>query len=94
MIFCNIFTLFYYKTGTAGQEVIDGIEGTEDADVLTEVARYDLNGRKISSPQKGINIIRQSDIKNYFQALKIYNQALKINNQAMKIYFQGMKIIL
>jgi hypothetical protein len=50
-----------FKTGTASQEVIDGIEGTEDADVLTEVARYDLNGRKISSPQKGINIIRQSD---------------------------------
>ena len=50
-----------FKTGTASQEVIDGIEGTEDAAVLTEVARYDLNGRKISSPQKGINIIRQSD---------------------------------
>jgi len=50
-----------FKTGTAGQEVIDGIEGTEDADILTEVARYDLNGRKISSPQKGINIIHLSD---------------------------------
>ena len=50
-----------FKTGTASQDVIDGIEGTEDEDGVTEIARYDLNGRKIANPQKGINIIRYSD---------------------------------
>ena len=50
-----------FKTGTASQDVIDGIEGTEDEEGVTEIARYDLNGRKIANPQKGINIIRYSD---------------------------------
>ena len=47
-----------FKTESASQDVIDGIETISN---ITEVARYDLNGRKISSPQKGINIIRMSD---------------------------------
>ena len=39
----------------------DGIEGVEASEDAVEVARYDLQGRKIAEPQKGINIIRYSD---------------------------------
>ena len=28
---------------------------------VSEVARYSLDGRKLSAPQKGINILRMSD---------------------------------
>ena len=39
----------------------DGIEGVEASEDAVEVARYDIQGRKIANPQKGINIIRYSD---------------------------------
>ena len=41
----------------------DGIEGVKADEEVTEIARYDLQGRKIAAPQKGINIIRYSDGK-------------------------------
>ena len=39
----------------------DGIEEVKSSEDATEVARYDLQGRMIAKPQKGINIIRYSD---------------------------------
>jgi hypothetical protein len=39
----------------------DDIGGVKAEEEVTEVARYDLNGRRLSAPQKGINIIRYSD---------------------------------
>lgn len=39
----------------------DGIEDVKASEEATEVARYDLQGRMIAKPQKGINIIRYSD---------------------------------
>ena len=40
----------------------DGIGGVKAAEEeVTEIARYDLNGRKLDKPQKGLNIIRYSD---------------------------------
>ena len=52
-----------FKTGTASQDVIDGINDIEHETLNIELSGtwYDLNGRKLSSPQKGINIIRYSD---------------------------------
>ena len=39
----------------------DGIEEIKTSDEATEIARYDIQGRMIGKPQKGINIIRYSD---------------------------------
>ena len=39
----------------------DGIEDIKASEETTEIARYDIQGRKIAKPQKGINIIRMSD---------------------------------
>lgn len=39
----------------------DGIEGVKADTEVTEVARYDLQGRRLSQPQNGLNIIRYSD---------------------------------
>ena len=39
----------------------DGINDVKATEEVTEVARYDLQGRMIAKPQKGINIIRYSD---------------------------------
>ncbi|MBQ3950150.1 MAG: leucine-rich repeat domain-containing protein, partial [Bacteroidales bacterium] len=39
----------------------DGIEEVKASEDAVEIARYDLQGRKIAKPQKGINIIRYSD---------------------------------
>lgn len=52
-----------FKTGTASQEVIDGIEGPDNvqSSMLNVQSIYDINGRKLSAPQKGMNIIRMSD---------------------------------
>jgi hypothetical protein len=50
-----------FKTDAASQDVIDGIENAHNTDDVTEIARYDVNGRKLSAPQKGLNIIRMSD---------------------------------
>ena len=38
----------------------DAVEEVKSA-VLAEAARYDLQGRQQSAPQKGLNIIRYSD---------------------------------
>ena len=47
------------------QDMIDGIDcpkaSETDENDDTETSRYDLNGRRLSSPQRGINIIRYSD---------------------------------
>ncbi len=39
----------------------DAIEDIKASKTTTEIARYDIQGRIISKPQKGINIIRYSD---------------------------------
>ena len=39
----------------------DGIGEVKASEEVTEVARYDIQGRMIAQPQKGINIIRHSD---------------------------------
>ena len=53
---------FYGELQTFSTDVDpDGIEDIRDAEEVIEVARYDLNGRKLAEPQKGINIIRYSD---------------------------------
>ena len=39
----------------------DGIGDIKAEEEVTEIARYDLNGRKLAGPQKGINIIRYSN---------------------------------
>lgn len=43
------------------QEMINGIDDINQSGDVTEVARYDINGRKLTVPQKGINIIRMSN---------------------------------
>jgi hypothetical protein len=42
-------------------DVLDSVDGTTSSYGVSEIARYDLNGRKLSAPQRGINIIRMSD---------------------------------
>ena len=42
-----------------GIQDVEADKTTEDA--VIEVARYNMNGQQISSPQKGVNIIRYSD---------------------------------
>ena len=49
------------QTFRTGEIDPDGIEGVLASEEVVEVARYDLQGRKIAEPQKGINIIRYSD---------------------------------
>lgn len=45
-----------------GQDM-SGVEDTftDNGEVLMEVARYDANGRSISAPVKGVNIVRYSN---------------------------------
>ena len=40
---------------------VGGIEGVETDDNAVEVARYDIHGRLLSEPARGINIIKMSD---------------------------------
>ena len=40
---------------------VGGIEGVETDDNAVEVARYDIHGRLLSEPTRGINIIKMSD---------------------------------
>ena len=47
-----------------------GIIDIESADNATEVARYDLNGRKLTAPQKGLNIIKLSNGKTVKKLIK------------------------
>ena len=49
------------QTFTTGPIDPDGIEDVKAAKDVTEIARYDIQGRKLDKPQKGINIIRYSD---------------------------------
>ena len=39
----------------------DGIGGIRADEEAAEVARYDIQGRAIDKPQRGLNIIRYSD---------------------------------
>ena len=53
---------FYGEVQTFSTSVDpDGINDVKASEEVTEVARYDLNGRKLAAPQRGINIIRYSD---------------------------------
>jgi hypothetical protein len=53
-----------------GQDM-SGVEDTftDNGEVLMEVARYDANGRSISAPVKGVNIVRYSNgtVKKVFE---------------------------
>ena len=40
---------------------VGGIEGVEADNNAVEVARYDIHGRLITEPTKGVNIIKYSD---------------------------------
>ncbi|MBQ2839591.1 MAG: hypothetical protein IJE73_08190 [Muribaculaceae bacterium] len=40
---------------------VGGIEGVETDDNAVEVTRYDIHGRLLSEPARGINIIKMSD---------------------------------
>lgn len=53
---------FYGEVQTFSTSVDpDGIEDVKAAKDVTEIARYDIQGRKLDKTQKGINIIRYSD---------------------------------
>ena len=53
---------FYGEVNTFTTDVDpDGVDEVKSQDAVTEIARYDVQGRPISKPQKGINIIRYSD---------------------------------
>lgn len=43
------------------QDDIDAIEEVKASETTAEIARYDIHGRQISTPQRGINLIRYSD---------------------------------
>ncbi len=43
------------------QDDIDAVDEVKASETTAETARYDLLGRQISTPQKGINIIRMND---------------------------------
>ena len=45
------------------EDIANAIEEVKASEVTTEIARYDIHGRKLSTPQRGINIIRYSDGK-------------------------------
>ena len=48
------------------KDVISGTEGVSTlpaCDDIREVARYTIDGKRISQPQKGINIVKMSDGK-------------------------------
>ncbi len=57
---------FYGEEQMFTTESITGIEGVKESaagssKAVTVVAYYDLNGKRLSQPQKGLNIIRMSD---------------------------------
>ena len=47
-----------FKTGAGNPNGIDAVERQKG---VTEVARYDMNGVRLETPHKGMNIIRMSD---------------------------------
>ncbi len=46
---------------TTEEVVISGIDSVVNSGEVTEVARYTVSDQKITTPQKGINIVRYSD---------------------------------
>jgi hypothetical protein len=58
------FYVFVPGNGLCAYELVDtsvsGLESVVDG-VATEVARYDLSGRLVAKPVKGINIVKMSD---------------------------------
>ena len=52
-----IWRLFWVETETGLNEIGNDHLGMEN----DAIAIYNINGRKLSAPQKGINIIRMSD---------------------------------
>ena len=42
-------------------EIVTHIGTTHHASTATETMRYDLSGRRIATPQRGINLIKMSD---------------------------------
>lgn len=49
-----------FKTDIS-QGMVNGIDSARTSEDVTETDRYDVSGRKLSAPQKGLNIIRYSD---------------------------------
>ena len=67
-LFVPVGTIDKYKTTEGWKDFIwitegipSGIEGVKTDDDKTEVSRYTLDGKKLSEPQKGINIIKMND---------------------------------
>ena len=67
-LFVPVGTIDKYKSTEGWKDFIwitegipSGIEGVKTEDDKTEVSRYTLDGKKLSEPQKGINIIKMSD---------------------------------
>lgn len=59
---------YTYPQNVAGSKITvvfttesTGIDGVEAAGSNEEVARYTLDGRKLSAPQKGVNIVKYAD---------------------------------
>ena len=42
------------------EDIANAIEEVKASKATTEIARYDIHGRKLNTPQRGINIIRYS----------------------------------
>ena len=49
---------------------VGGIEGVEVDDNAVEVARYDIHGRLLSEPTRGINIVKYSDGTTHKEIIK------------------------
>ena len=61
--FDDAFVLNTNKVGLGGTTGIEGVD-MDEADVK-EVARYTIDGVRISAPQKGVNIVKMSNGKVY-----------------------------
>lgn len=46
---------------TGESEVTTGIEDATQGEAVSVVARYSLDGRRLTAPQRGVNILRMSD---------------------------------
>ena len=54
--------LFYGELQTFQTGVdVSGVEEVVAPCVVTEVERYDMRGRRLDTPQRGLNIVRMSD---------------------------------
>ena len=61
-------TIYKYKTTGGWKDFVNIVEGTPTGitsittkEETSNVSVYDLNGRRLTEPQKGINIIKMSD---------------------------------